>query len=180
MRRTFTSVNQPSTVSPASSYISSLGVSILHVLSISCCLLRSFLAAPSDNQQTPVSPQGTTSLPYTFNFADMESTTYAGGSVKIADSRNFKVAKQIAVAEVTVEPGSMRELHVSRNLASAYAKLISGMMHSGTRRTMSGPTSCEFHTYRMPHLSRSLSSSYFQRGRSAHHFICGKLQRKNV
>lgn len=35
-----------------------------------------------------------------------------GGSVKIADSRNFKVAKKIAVAEVTVEPGAKREMHV--------------------------------------------------------------------
>ncbi|KAL1949387.1 hypothetical protein VTO73DRAFT_8268 [Trametes versicolor] len=67
--------------------------------------------APSDSQQAPVSPQGTTSVPYTFDFADMEPTAYAGGSVKIADSRNFKAAKQIAVAEVMVEPGSMRELH---------------------------------------------------------------------
>ena len=31
--------------------------------------------------------------------------------MKIADSRNFEVAKNIAVAEVTVEPGAMRELH---------------------------------------------------------------------
>lgn len=65
-----------------------------------------------------MSPQGTTPLPYTFDFADMEATAYAGGSVKIADSRNFKVAKKIAVAEVTVEPGSMRELHVSQTPAT--------------------------------------------------------------
>ncbi|KAI0642410.1 oxalate decarboxylase [Trametes meyenii] len=66
---------------------------------------------PADNQQPPTSPQGTTPLPYTFDFANMKPTQYAGGTVKIADSRNFNVAKTIAVAEVTVEPGSMRELH---------------------------------------------------------------------
>ncbi|KAI0661642.1 oxalate decarboxylase [Cubamyces menziesii] len=66
---------------------------------------------PADNQQPPTSPQGTTPLPYTYDFASMKPTQYAGGTVKIADSRNFKVAKDIAVAEVTVEPGSMRELH---------------------------------------------------------------------
>ena len=72
-----------------------------------------YAAVPADNQQPPTSPQGTTPLPYTFDFAGMKPTQYAGGTVKIADSRNFKVAKDIAVAEVTVEPGSMRELHVS-------------------------------------------------------------------
>ncbi|OSD06480.1 oxalate decarboxylase [Trametes coccinea BRFM310] len=66
---------------------------------------------PADDQQPPQSPQGTTPLPYTFDFANMQPTQYAGGTVKIADSRNFKVAKTIAVAEVTVEPGSMREMH---------------------------------------------------------------------
>ncbi|KAI0649218.1 oxalate decarboxylase [Trametes meyenii] len=66
---------------------------------------------PADNQQPPISPQGTTPLPYTFDFANMKPTQYAGGTVKIADSRNFNVAKTIAVAEVTVEPGSMCELH---------------------------------------------------------------------
>ena len=37
---------------------------------------------------------------------------YTGGNVKVADSTIFKAAKSIAVAEVTVEPGAMRELHV--------------------------------------------------------------------
>ena len=37
---------------------------------------------------------------------------YTGGNVKVADSAIFKAAKSIAVAEVTVEPGAMRELHV--------------------------------------------------------------------
>ncbi|RPD74688.1 oxalate decarboxylase [Lentinus tigrinus ALCF2SS1-7] len=66
---------------------------------------------PSDNQQGPQSPYGTTPEPYTFDFASMKPTQHPGGTVKIADSRNFKVAKTIAVAEVTVQPGAMRELH---------------------------------------------------------------------
>lgn len=32
--------------------------------------------------------------------------------MKIADSTTFKVAKTIAVAEITVVPGALRELHV--------------------------------------------------------------------
>ncbi|RDX57416.1 Bicupin, oxalate decarboxylase/oxidase [Lentinus brumalis] len=68
-------------------------------------------AVPSDNQQAPQSPDGTTPEPYTFDFASMKPTQYPWGTVKVADSRNFKVAKTIAVAEVTVLPGAMRELH---------------------------------------------------------------------
>ena len=41
----------------------------------------------------------------------MPATQYSGGSVKIADSTVFNVATEVAVAEVTVEPGAMRELH---------------------------------------------------------------------
>ena len=74
------------------------------------------LAVPSDNQQAPQSLYGTVPEPFTFNFTDIEPTRYAGGSVKIADSRNFKVSQTIAAAEVTVEPGAMRELHVSISL----------------------------------------------------------------
>lgn len=35
----------------------------------------------------------------------------SGGSVRIADSTNFKVAKTVASALVTIEPGGMREMH---------------------------------------------------------------------
>lgn len=35
-----------------------------------------------------------------------------GGSVKVVDSRTFNISQTIAMAEVTVVPGGMRELHV--------------------------------------------------------------------
>ena len=41
----------------------------------------------------------------------MPVTQYTGGTAKIADSTVFNVSTQIAVAEITVEPGAMRELH---------------------------------------------------------------------
>jgi oxalate decarboxylase/phosphoglucose isomerase-like protein (cupin superfamily) len=58
-------------------------------------------------------PQGQVPSPYSFSFSTMPATTVPGGSVKIADSTIFNISKQIAVAEVTVNPGGMRELHVS-------------------------------------------------------------------
>lgn len=51
-----------------------------------------------------------------------------GGSVKIADSRNFKVAKKIAVAEVTVEPGAKREMHVIESRCSRPGVLTSVLL----------------------------------------------------
>jgi oxalate decarboxylase/phosphoglucose isomerase-like protein (cupin superfamily) len=38
----------------------------------------------------------------------MNATQLSGGSVKIVDSTIFNASKQVAVAEITVEPGAMR------------------------------------------------------------------------
>jgi oxalate decarboxylase/phosphoglucose isomerase-like protein (cupin superfamily) len=69
---------------------------------------------PVDDQQPPVSPYGKPQEPYTFAFSKIAPTQVAGGTIKIADSTTFNVSKTIAVAEVTIEPGAMRELHVSQ------------------------------------------------------------------
>ncbi|KAH9481877.1 Oxalate decarboxylase OxdC [Psilocybe cubensis] len=66
---------------------------------------------PTDSGNLPTSPQGLVDNPFTFSFSKMEPTKLSGGSVKIVDSRTFKVSTAIAAAEVTVEPGAMRELH---------------------------------------------------------------------
>lgn len=58
-----------------------------------------------------MSPQGTIPQPFSYEFSKMPVTQYEGGTIKIADSTVFDVAKEIAVAEITVEPGAMRELH---------------------------------------------------------------------
>ncbi|KAF8684030.1 Oxalate Decarboxylase [Rhizoctonia solani] len=57
------------------------------------------------------SPQGVSTLPYTFAASKINATEVPGGTVKVVDSRIFKVSKTIALAEVTVEVGGMRELH---------------------------------------------------------------------
>ncbi|KAI0359662.1 oxalate decarboxylase [Trametes cingulata] len=49
--------------------------------------------------------------PFSFQFSKVQPTQYSGGTVKIADSTTFSVSKEIAVSEVTVEPGAMRALH---------------------------------------------------------------------
>ncbi|KIJ62907.1 hypothetical protein HYDPIDRAFT_114033 [Hydnomerulius pinastri MD-312] len=66
---------------------------------------------PPDNQQAPQSPQGKVPNPYTYSLSQVPATPLSGGSVKIVDSTLFTVSTTIAAAEVTVEPGAMRELH---------------------------------------------------------------------
>ncbi|KAF9020544.1 oxalate decarboxylase [Hymenopellis radicata] len=59
----------------------------------------------------PRQPQGMVPLPYSFAASEMNATQLSGGSVKIIDSRIFNISTTIALAEVSVEPGAMRELH---------------------------------------------------------------------
>ncbi|KAF7317258.1 Oxalate decarboxylase [Mycena chlorophos] len=67
-------------------------------------------AAPANTD--PVSdPQGQVPDSFTYALSQVNNTPSAAGTVKIADSTTFTVATTIAAAEVTVPPGSIRELH---------------------------------------------------------------------
>ena len=65
------------------------------------------------DQDAARSAAGDPPQPFVFDLGGTASTrTTHGGSVRIADSAtNFPVSKTIAVAQVTVEPGGLRELH---------------------------------------------------------------------
>ena len=45
---------------------------------------------------------------FTFLLSQVEPTKVKGGTMKVVDSRTFKVSTSIAMAEVTVEVGGMR------------------------------------------------------------------------
>jgi oxalate decarboxylase len=63
-------------------------------------------------QRSVASPLGLPEHPFIFSLGDMAPTKETkGGSVRIADSRNFKASANVAAALVTVKPGGMRELH---------------------------------------------------------------------
>ncbi|KAH7884814.1 putative oxalate decarboxylase/oxidase [Phlebopus sp. FC_14] len=66
---------------------------------------------PPDDEQVPQSPQGTVPNPFTYSLSKVPVTSLSGGAIKIVDSTVFTVSKTIAAAEVTIEPGAMRELH---------------------------------------------------------------------
>lgn len=72
---------------------------------------RKYAAPPGPDSDAPSSPQGGPPSPYTFKMSQMKANELQGGSVKIVDSSTFPVSKTIAAAEVTVNPGAMRELH---------------------------------------------------------------------
>ncbi|OSX59018.1 hypothetical protein POSPLADRAFT_1152089 [Postia placenta MAD-698-R-SB12] len=66
---------------------------------------------PSPEATAPEDPQGQVPAPYTYALSEVTPTQLAGGSVRIADSSSFGISTGISVAEVTVQPGGMRELH---------------------------------------------------------------------
>lgn len=113
-----------------------------------------------------MSPAGAVDIPFTFAFSKMQATTLNGGSVKIVDSRTFAASQTIAAAEVTVEPGAIRSVHISflrpitpsltqytlqrapretsLNLCLKPFDAYFCNTHSGTPRRTSGASSCKF------------------------------------
>lgn len=63
-----------------------------------------------------VKEAGETPLPLSFALSQVNATQKQGGTVKVVDSSTFQVSETIAMAEVTVVPGGMRELHVSEHV----------------------------------------------------------------
>ncbi|KAF8151249.1 oxalate decarboxylase [Mycena galopus ATCC 62051] len=66
---------------------------------------------PPIDAVAPSSPQGEVPNSYSYPMSQVNATQFSGGSVKIVDSTTFTVSTTIAAAEITVEPGAMRELH---------------------------------------------------------------------
>ena len=81
-------------------------------------------------------------IQYTFKMSSMAPTRKTpGGEVRIVDSRNFPVSKNVAAALVTLKPGALRELHWHPN-ASEWQFWLAGkgrmtiIMNEGKARTM--------------------------------------------
>jgi oxalate decarboxylase len=79
---------------------------------------------------------------FTFHMSEMTPThKNQFGQVNIVDSRNFKVNNAVAMAQVTVRPGAMREMHWHQN-ADEWQYYVSGKARmtvvtaSGNSRTM--------------------------------------------
>ena len=96
-------------------------------------------AAPSD-------PQGQVPNPYSFPLSKVNATKLNGGTVKIIDSSIFKISTKIAMAEITVEPGALRELHVGVRvlIASKSSFLGSRVVAPDARRVALCPVGMPF------------------------------------
>jgi oxalate decarboxylase family bicupin protein len=70
-----------------------------------------FPSEPPTSDAAPSDPQGQVPDPFSFPLSKVNATKLSGGTVKIVDSTIFKISTRIAVADVTVEPGALRELH---------------------------------------------------------------------
>jgi oxalate decarboxylase len=62
-------------------------------------------------QDAVADPQGQVSQSMVFKMMDQAPTTSLGGSVRIADTRDFPISTDVAAAHVEVAPGHMREIH---------------------------------------------------------------------
>jgi oxalate decarboxylase len=79
-----------------------------------------------DDQKQAQGDAGAMTIPSSFALNELAPTRQTkGGMVKIADSTNFKAAKTVAAAEVTIHPGGMREMHWHPN-ADEWQYFITG------------------------------------------------------
>lgn len=66
---------------------------------------------PALEADTVGSAQGKVPLDMAFRLMQQDPTNSPGGSVRIADMRNFTISSDVAAALVEVNPGHMREIH---------------------------------------------------------------------
>jgi len=73
-------------------------------------IFKTDLPPPLQNDEI-AGPKGHVPQDMKFHLLQMEPINSLGGRVRIADTRNFPVAKNIATALVDVDPGHIREIH---------------------------------------------------------------------
>jgi oxalate decarboxylase len=81
------------------------------------------------------SPEGDPPYPFTFSLSGSPIVKQnPGGTVQIADSRNFKVSTTVAAAMVTLKPGGLREMHWHPN-ADEWQYYVKGQAQMGVFNT---------------------------------------------
>ncbi|KAF8071551.1 oxalate decarboxylase [Lyophyllum atratum] len=84
-------------------------------------------ALPEPDSAGPKSPQGTVPEPFSFQMSKVKPTQLTGGTVKVVDSTTFKISKTISAAEVTVQPGAIRQgapRKALRNFINSYLTMF--------------------------------------------------------
>ena len=107
-------------------------------------------------QRAVRSPQGAPDDPFIFSLGDMKPNKETrGGSVRIADSSNFKVSTSVAAALVTVKPGGLRELHWHPN-ADEWQYYIAGEARMTVFDTGPKATTADFRPGDVGYVKKSL------------------------
>jgi len=117
---------------------------------------------PPINSDKVSDPQGTVPMPFSFALSKVSPTPLQGGSVKVVDSTTFGISQTIAAAEVTVEVGGMRELHVrsSSSDPSAFARLSDTVSSGILPKVKSFPRELKF-SRSDPEITLPAEWSYF-------------------
>ena len=97
-------------------------------------------ASPSPNAVAVEDPAGQIPSPFAYELSKVAPIPLSGGSMKVADASVFPIAQQISMAEIIIEPGAMRELHVRAKRRPA-SMLADNPTTSGTPPRTSGVTS---------------------------------------
>jgi oxalate decarboxylase len=92
---------------------------------------------------------------FVFSLADMQRRELKSGTVQIADSTNFLVAKTIAATRVTVKPGGLREMHWHPN-ADEWAYFIKGSARVTVFNTGPAAITADFHAGDIGYVPKAL------------------------
>jgi oxalate decarboxylase len=112
-------------------------------------------------QRSIQSSLGPVPHPYVFSLSDMAPDRETkGGTVKIADSRNFTTSKTVAAALITVKPGGIRELHWHPN-ADEWQYWIQGQGRMTVFNTGPNAVTTDFKAGDLGYIKKGLGH-YFQ------------------
>ena len=93
---------------------------------------------------------------YVFRLSDMPPTHETrSGTVRIADSTNFLVAKTIAAARVTIKPGGLREMHWHPN-ADEWVYVLKGAGRMTVFNTGPAAVTANFHAGDIGYIRKAL------------------------
>jgi oxalate decarboxylase len=94
--------------------------------------------------------------PFVFRLGDMQPTRETkSGSVRIADSTNFLVAKIIAASMVTIKPGGLREMHWHPN-ADEWLYILKGSGRATVFNTGPAAITANFHSGDIGYVKKAL------------------------
>jgi oxalate decarboxylase len=110
----------------------------------------------SDVENAIAAVAGKPSFPFVFNLAGMPPDRITkGGTVQIADSTNFRVAKTVAAALLTIKPGGMMEMHWHPN-ADEWQYYIKGTGRMTVFNTGPAAITADFHAGDIGYVRKAL------------------------